>query len=70
MKKYMHRRRSEEKMIDHITSSRKLTRSMLPTYDVNMCIVCQENTEERLHQIMPGASDNQLMHFRSLPSHS
>ena len=52
--------RSEEKMTNHIMSSRKLTRSMLPTYNMNMCIVCQEKTEESLHQIMSDACDNQL----------
>ena len=60
MKKYMHRRRSEENMLT-ITSSRRLTHSMLPTYDVNMCIVCQEKTEERRRQIMSDARDNQLI---------
>ena len=34
---------------------------MLPTYDVNMCIVCQEKTEESLCQILSDARDNQLI---------
>ena len=61
---------SAEELVNTSPQKRRLTRSMLPQFNINVCIVCQEETNKKTQSIIRSSRSTKQAGFSHSSSHT